>query len=87
MCELLSIVAKNEPSIRFVSDVWDNPRVLPQNVLTVEALWLFNFIRCSLISLFVSLSFFLSRVYVLFEENPLTFEYISTFLSFISFAS
>jgi hypothetical protein len=27
MCELLSIGVKNEPSIKFVTDFWDNPRI------------------------------------------------------------
>jgi hypothetical protein len=28
MCELLSLGVKNEPSIKFVTDFWDNPRNL-----------------------------------------------------------
>jgi hypothetical protein len=27
MCELLSIGVQNEPSIEFVTDFWDNPRI------------------------------------------------------------
>jgi hypothetical protein len=27
MCELLCIGIKNEPSIKFVTDFWDNPRI------------------------------------------------------------
>jgi hypothetical protein len=26
MCDLISIGVKNEPSVRFVTDFWDNPR-------------------------------------------------------------
>lgn len=28
MCELFSIGVKNEPAIKFVTDFWDNPRIL-----------------------------------------------------------
>jgi hypothetical protein len=27
MCDLLSTCVKNEPSIKFVTDFWDNPRI------------------------------------------------------------
>jgi hypothetical protein len=28
MCELFSIDVKNESSIKFVTDFWDNPRIM-----------------------------------------------------------
>jgi hypothetical protein len=33
MCELLSIGVKNESSIKFVTDFWDNPRIVSKNVI------------------------------------------------------